>query len=192
MSSHLAGRIERIASVCARDHVLIAAYHGRVAHMEETPDKVAALLAAAQALASIQAPYALIGGVAVGIHSGTARATEDTDLAVHSSVGRPKVREALAAAGFTFRGEFRHSDNFRHHSGEPVQIVTDVSFDPMIERATRFDVAGQSIPIVTRSDLIEMKLRAAGDPACRRSKALRDQADVELLRGDVPDPDEGW
>jgi len=26
----------------------------------------------------------------------------------------------------------------------------------------------------------------------RRSKALRDAADAALLRGDVPDPDEGW
>lgn len=37
-----------------------------------------------------------------------------------------------------------------------------------------------------------MKQRAAEDPKRRRSKKLRDEADVELLRGDVPDPDEGW
>jgi hypothetical protein len=37
-----------------------------------------------------------------------------------------------------------------------------------------------------------MKRRAAADPRQRKSKALRDQADVELLLGDVPDPDEGW
>jgi len=37
-----------------------------------------------------------------------------------------------------------------------------------------------------------MKERAAADPARRRSLALRDRADVNLLRGDVPDPDEGW
>ena len=30
------------------------------------------------------------------------------------------------------------------------------------------------------------------DPARHRSKALRDQADIALLRGDVLDPDEGW
>src|SRR3990172_4883436 len=112
MSSRFAGRLERIAAISARDHVLIAAYHGGMARMEETPDKLAALLDAARALDAIQAPYALIGGVAVGIHSGTPRATQDTDLAVHSSVGRPELREALGAAGFTFRGEFRHSDNF--------------------------------------------------------------------------------
>jgi len=48
------------------------------------------------------------------------------------------------------------------------------------------------IPVVTTADLIAMKERAAGDPARRPSKALRDRADVALLRGDVGDPDEGW
>jgi hypothetical protein len=62
----------------------------------------------------------------------------------------------------------------------------------MIQRAEHFVVAGASIAIVRKPDLIAMKQRAATDPAQRRSKALRDQADVELLRGDVPEPDEGW
>jgi hypothetical protein len=46
--------------------------------------------------------------------------------------------------------------------------------------------------VVTTEDLIVMKERAAADPARRRSKTLRDQADIALLRGDVPRPDEGW
>jgi hypothetical protein len=62
----------------------------------------------------------------------------------------------------------------------------------MIERAEEFDVAGTSILVVRKEDLIQMKRRAAADPARRKSKRLRDQADVELLLGDVPDPDEGW
>jgi hypothetical protein len=45
---------------------------------------------------------------------------------------------------------------------------------------------------VTTEDLIVMKERAAADPGPRRSRALQDAADVALLRGDVPDPDEGW
>jgi len=49
-------------------------------------------------------------------------------------------------------------------------------------------------PSLSKDDLIAIKERAAGggDPAHRRSKALRDHADVALLCGDVPDPDEGW
>ena len=62
----------------------------------------------------------------------------------------------------------------------------------MIQRAERLRVAGVDVPIVRKDDLIAMKERAAADPARRRSEALRDRADAELLRGDVPDPDEGW
>ena len=62
----------------------------------------------------------------------------------------------------------------------------------MIQRADSVEVSGVAIPLVQKADLIAMKERAAADPARRRSKALRDQADVELLRGDVPGPDEGW
>jgi hypothetical protein len=46
--------------------------------------------------------------------------------------------------------------------------------------------------VVTKDDLIAMKRRSASDPSTRRSKALRDLADVALLEGDVPEPDEGW
>jgi hypothetical protein len=102
------------------------------------------------------------------------------------------LSHALAAAGFRAVGEFAHSSNFRHSSGEPVQLAFDPAFDPMIERAERVEIGGASIPLVQKTDLIEMKRRAAADPARRRSKRLRDEADVELLRGDVPDPDEGW
>ena len=37
-----------------------------------------------------------------------------------------------------------------------------------------------------------MKERAAAEPGRRRSKVLRDQADTAMLRGDIPQPDEGW
>jgi hypothetical protein len=62
----------------------------------------------------------------------------------------------------------------------------------MIERAELLVIGDQAVPIVRKEDLIEMKRRAAADPTRRKSKRLRDQADVELLLGDVPDPDEGW
>ena len=160
--------------------------------MDVAPDKVAALLDAAAALERIGARYALVGGVAVGIHSGVPRATLGIDLSVLSRVSRAQAIGALAAAGFQLTGEFAHSVNFRHASGEPLQLVFDPSFDAMIERAESFEVRGQAIRIVSIPDLIAMKERAAADPGRRRSKALRDRADVALLRGDVPDPDEGW
>jgi hypothetical protein len=136
--------------------------------------------------------HALVGGVAVGIRSGVPRATLDTDFAVHSTLAPAVVIGALTSAGLTLKGQFAHSINFRHRSGEPVQLVFDPAFDAMIDRAEPIVVASISVPVVTKSDLLAMKQRAAADPARRRSQALRDAADVELLRGDVPDPDEGW
>lgn len=160
--------------------------------MADPPDKARALRDATCLLDAVGVPYALVGGVAVGLRSGVPRATIDTDLAVSSRSARSAVIEALVGAGFALRGEFAHSVNFLHVSGEPVQIVFDPGFDAMIDRAEPVDLGGITIRVVTTADLIEMKERAARDPARRRSKALRDHADVALLRGDVPDPDEGW
>lgn len=160
--------------------------------MAEGADKVAALLDAVRVLDAAGAPHALIGGVAVGLHSGVPRATEDTDLAVGTAHRTRDLLRAFLDAGFELRGEHAHSVNFRHPGGEPVQLAFDEDFDAMIGRAEEFDLEGVRIRVVSREDLIAMKKRAAGDPARRRSKALADRADVELLGGDVPDPDEGW
>src|SRR6266566_4893106 len=166
MASSPLRELEAISRASARDRVLIAMRRGGGAGMVETPDKVAALMDATRALGAMGAPHALIGGVAVGVHSGVPRATADTDLAVFSTLDRSAVIQALIGAGLRPTGEFSHS-------------------------AERLRVAGVDVPIVRKDDLIAMKERAAADPARRRSKALRDRADVELLRGDVPDPDEG-
>jgi len=160
--------------------------------MAQEHDKLGALGDVVRALDSIAAPHALVGGVAVGIRSGVPRATMDTDIAVRSTVARDAAIRALRDAGLTLRGEFAHSVNLRHASGEPVQLVFDSSFDAMIDRAQPVSVGSTRVRVVTTEDLIAMKERAAADPARRKSKALRDRADVELLRGDVPDPDEGW
>ena len=160
--------------------------------MADQADKIAALADATRILAAIPAPHALVGGVAVGVRSGMPRATADTDIAVDSGASRDAVIRALVDGGFRLTGRFAHSVNFRHSSGEPVQLVFDPGFDAMITRAESVSIGATTVRIVTKTDLIAMKERAAADPARRRSKALRDRADVELLRGDVPDPDEGW
>lgn len=182
--------LETISRITARERLLIASSRG--AAMEGSPDKVAALADVADALDRLGAVHALVGGVAVGIRSGVPRATIDTDVAVRSSVDRRALIDAFAAAGLRLTGEFAHSINFRHGSGEPVQVVLDPEFDAMIDRAELLDMAGLRVRVVTTEDLIVMKERAARDPGRRRSKALRDRADIALLRGDVPDPDEGW
>jgi len=190
LSTMVTGAFETIARITARERFLIASSRG--ATMDESPDKVAALADLVRALERLGAIYAVVGGVAVGIRSGVPRATVDTDVAVRSTVERSRVIETLTQAGLRHTGTFSHSVNFRHPSGEPVQIVVDPGFDAMIDRADVLDLGGIRAPVVTTADLIAMKERAATDPARRRSKALRDQADIALLRGDVPDPDEGW
>jgi hypothetical protein len=184
--------IDEIAALSAREQRLIASYRNGDARMRTEPDKVTALLDAVRALESAGVRYALIGGVAVGVHAGVPRATLDVDLAVHLATGRAVAVRALEDAGLTKTGEFEHSVNFRHASGEPVQLAFDPAFDAMIDSAEAFDVDGARIAIVRKDDLIAMKRRAAEDPARRKSKRLRDAADVELLLGDIDGPDEGW
>jgi len=160
--------------------------------MEEQGDQRRALLDLAAALDAHDISFALIGDIAVGIHSGEPRATIDIDIAVPTTTARSKVAAALQAGGFAAGGAFEHSLNFRHQNGEPIQVAFDPSFDEAIGRAERFDIGGTALRVVRKDDLIAMKERAAGDPARRPSKALRDRADVELLLGDVAGQDEGW
>lgn len=181
--------LERIAQATRRERLLIAAFEGRIV---EPGDQLAALIDTVRALRAASLPFALIGGMAVGIRSGVPRATDDIDIAVASSAPRSEVTLAMDDAGFVVRGEFEHSLNYRHPNGEPVQVAIDLDFDAMIERAEPLRIGDDDIPVVLTEDLIEMKERAARSPARRRSKALRDQADAELLRGDIPEPDEGW
>jgi hypothetical protein len=185
-------RLSLIARASARDRILIAARAAKGKPMEQTRDKVEALLATVAVLDELGISYALIGGIAVGILSGVPRATLDTDFAVDSSFDRAALIAAFGEEKFRLVGEFQHSLNFRHENDEPVQLAFDPEFDTWIAAADRMDVNGVEVRIVRKADLIAMKRRAAADPACRRSKALRDQADIELLLGDVPDPDEGW
>jgi predicted nucleotidyltransferase len=187
-----AALIGEISRLSARERKLISHSGGRGATMQPEPDKLAALIDTARALDAAAVSYALIGDVAVGIHAAGPRATVDVDVVAHAGAGRDAAVKALEEAGFKKTGDFEHSVNFRHATGEPVRLAFDLAFDPMIERAERIHVDGVTIAVVRRDDLIAMKRRAAADPSRRKSKRLRDQADIELLLGDVPDPDEGW
>jgi hypothetical protein len=186
-----AATIAEISRLSARERRLSSRSRGETT-MKPEPDKLGALIDTARALQAAGVPYALIGGLAVGIHTDLPRATIDVDVAAHLGTGRESAVKALERAGLKKTGEYEHSVNFRHTSGEPVQLAFDTAFDAMIERADRVDLGGIDIMVVRKDDLITMKQRAAADPARRKSKRLRDQADIELLLGDVPGPDEGW
>jgi hypothetical protein len=184
--------LEAAAAATHREQILLARGTGYAEAVSELPDKLGAIAAAAAVFAENLVDYALIGGLAVGIRTGVPRATLDVDFAIATHADRLALTTRLLARGFRLVGNYPHSINFKHDSGEPVQLAFDPSFDPMIERAERVELGELTLRVVTKNDLIEMKRRAASDPARRRSKALRDQADIALLEGDVPDPDEGW
>jgi hypothetical protein len=120
-------QVAAIAAATVRDRLLIAARRGE--RMDRPADQLAALVDVARALETAAIPYALIGGIAVGIHSEVPRATQDIDIAIPTTVARESVVSALTAAGFELRGEFAHSLNFRHAGGERVQAAIDPSFD---------------------------------------------------------------
>jgi hypothetical protein len=184
--------LQTIVALTTREQILIGARAGYPRQVSDPGDKLSAMRAAAAVFREGGIAYALIGGLAVGIRSGVPRATIDVDFAVASTTDLEWLAERLGAAGFRVTGRFAHSVNLRHESGEPVQIAFDPGFDPMIERAEPLEFGDLELHVVTTEDLIAMKRRAAADPGRRRSKALRDQADIALLEGDTPDPDEGW
>jgi hypothetical protein len=150
------------------------------------------LLDAVSGLDAAGVQSALIGGLAVGIRAAVPRATMDVDLVAVSGVERSAVVAALTAAGFTHQGSFAHSENFLHTTGEPVQVAFDPAMDGAILRAEVIAVGDRTIRVVQTDDLIAMKERAGQDPSRRPSKALRDLADVALLREDGAELEDGW
>lgn len=178
----------RTAALTARERTLIS----KGTLVTDPQAQLTALRDVAAALGAADVAYALIGGIAVGIRSGVPRATADIDVAVGGAVQRRRVVDILTAAGFVHRGSYEFSENFRHPNGEPVQMAVDDAFTGALARAEVVDLGGYSVVVVRTEDLVAMKERAAADPARRRSKALRDLADVALLQGDVGDEDEGW
>lgn len=143
------------------------------------------LLALARVLAAAGVPYALIGGLALQVHRRQPRTTLDIDVAVKHRSAIPNG--ALRAAGFEERGRFEHSQNWQGPGGTPVQFSDDAPLAAAIDRAEAIDLEGHRVPVIRPADLLHAKLRAAADPARRRSKRLMDFADAEALLEDQPD-----
>jgi len=135
--------------------------------------------------------YAVIGGLAVQLHSQEPRTTRDIDLAIKTYDDVPASQ--LRAAGFEHVGRFPHSDNWVAPGGGPMASRTPVQFSAdelmagAIERARSIAVRGFRLPLVTAADLLQLKLRAAEDPSRRGSKRATDVADILRLVEDHPD-----
>ncbi len=134
-------------------------------------------------------PHALIGGVAVQLHTVEPRSTLDIDVAVPRFDDVP--REALLAAGFEHTA---HSDNWRAPGDGPLATrvavqfsAEDVGIAEAVARAKSMVLAdGLLLRVATAEDLITLKLAAAGEPQRRASKREHDLADVLALLEEHP------
>jgi predicted nucleotidyltransferase len=152
---------------------------------EDERSKRPTLLLLGRVLADAGVSYAIIGGVAVQVHQAEPRTTLDIDLAVADRGEIP--RQLLIAAGFIETGCFAHSDNWSGPDGTPVQFTADPALAGAVRRAERIDLDGVPLSVIGRVDLLHEKLRAAADPARRRSKRLQDLADAQALLETDPD-----
>lgn len=143
-----------------------------------------ALLALARVFAEAGVSYAIIGGVALQVHQAEPRTTLDIDIAVAAYGQIPRAQ--LEAAGFTWTGRFSHSEKRIGPEATPVQFTDDPALAEAITRAEEIELEGVRLSIISRADLLHEKLRAASDPARRRSKRLQDLADAQALLETTP------
>ncbi len=138
-------------------------------------------------------PYALIGGVAVQLHTEEPRSTLDIDLAVRTYAEVP--RDALLSAGFEHTGRHEHSDNWRAPGPGPLKLRTAVQFSAedegiadAVEHASIVNLeGGVRLRVATVAHLIVLKLAAAEEPSRRPSKREHDVADVLALLEEHPE-----
>jgi hypothetical protein len=138
-------------------------------------------------------PYALIGGVAVQVHTAEPRSTLDIDLAVPRYADVP--RAALLGAGFEHTGRHDHSDNWRAPGPGPLKLRTAIQFSAedlgiadAVAHADILDLeGGLRLRIATVADLIALKLVAAEELKRRPSKREHDVADVLALLEEHPE-----
>src|SRR6185436_6644722 len=190
MSMSPAQIVRLVSELTCRDQRAIASSRGEFT-VAEPSSLESALTDASRLLAAAAVPHALIGGFAVSVRTGWARATRDVDFAVHSTTSREQLVPVFVAAGYRHDGTFEHCLNFTHPNGAPVQLASNPIFDAPIERAESISIGGSQVPVVRRDDLIALKERSAAHPRRRKSSAHQDRADIERLRGDVGDPNEG-
>lgn len=173
---------ERLATGYALDQLW-----GETMGLPEVASKERPLRLVAQLLEREGVPYALIGGVAVQLHTEDPRSTLDIDLAVPTYADVP--RDALRGAGFEHTGRHEHSDNWRAPGPGPLKQRTAVQFsaeDEGIADAVEHAVivaldGGVQLRVATVADLIVLKLAAAAEPKRRPSKREHDVADVLAL-----------
>src|SRR5437016_894139 len=146
----------------------------------------------AESLERESVPYALIGGVAVQVHTEEPRTTLDIDLAVPRYTDVPSA--ALLCAGFEHTGRHDQS-NWRAPGPGPLKLRTavqfsaeDVGIDAAVDHAASLELEGGAhLRVATPADLVTLKLAAADEPKRRPSKREHDLGDVLALLEEHPE-----
>ncbi len=106
--------------------------------------------------------YAVIGGIAIQLHTREPRTTLDIDLAVRKFDDIP--RDSLVKAGFEHDGRHEHSDNWRapgpgsRSERTAIQFsAEDVGITEAVTRARRVDIGGLQLHLATVEDLLVLK-----------------------------------
>jgi hypothetical protein len=137
-------------------------------------------------------PYALIGGVAMQLHSQEPRSAPEIVLAVRTYADVPI--ETLTSAGFEHAGRLAHGDTWlAPGTGSPEERTVlkfsaeEDSLVGAVERACIIDLDGMRLRLVTAPDLIALLLAGAEDPKRRPSERRQDLADILTLVEEHPD-----
>jgi len=164
----------------------------RHAFLMGTPqrDKESAMLDLARVLGRAGTPYAIMGGVAVQIHTREPRTTLDLDVALKSREDIPA--DELLAAGFRHEGTFKFSDNWRapgpgsKSERTAVQFSADDLTAKAVDEAGAVMLGGVEIPVVSPKDLVLLKVASAMEPRRRKSKRVSDYGDILRLLEEHP------
>ena len=116
--------------------------------MERT--KRPALLALARVVAEAGVPDAMIGGIALQVHRSEPRMPLDIDVAVATYGVLPHAR--LEAAGFSYTGQFSHSESWIGPEGTPVQFTDDPALAEAIPRAEEVELEDTRLRVIRRVD----------------------------------------
>lgn len=126
-----------------------------------------------------QAPYCVIGGLAVNAYAEPV-VSLDIDIAVVSA-GIAKISDAAAEKGLTVR-RFERSVNLSLAGSDlRIQLQTDARYQPFIARAQKRTVLGYEMPVASLPDVLQGKVWAYSDPDRRKSKRQKDLADIMRL-----------
>src|SRR3954469_15359177 len=128
--------------------------------------------------------FCLIGGQAVNAY---VEPVVSLDLDV--VVAARDLTALLPALRRTFTVEaFPHSLNIAAADSDlRIQIQTDPRYAPFVARAVVATVLGVTVPVARLEDVLQGKVWAATDPTRRRSKRLKDRADIARLIEQFPD-----